>query len=408
MRKGLRDLALFGGNPLFDAPKHVGAPNLPDRAGFYRRLDEALDRRWLTNRGPLVSEFEERVANITGTRHCIATCNGTIALEILLRAIGVVGEAIMPSLTFVATAHAVRWQEVQPRFADIAVGSYTMDPEAAREQITPRTSAIVGVHLWGQVCDVAALRHVADQAGLPLVFDAAHAFGCSRDGRMVGSFGKAETFSFHATKFINTFEGGAIVTDDDELAERCRFSKNFGFAGEDEVAYLGINGKMSEVSAAMGLAQLDQMEQTIEWNRNIYEVYKANIGSLPGVSVHEYDEGDNNNYQYIVIELDQDVTGIARDSMVMGLKAENILARRYFYPGCHRMQPYASEQPHAGLLLSRTEAVLDRVITLPTGTAVSADDAERICSLIRDIVSLGAAYQRHVTASGRSLEPLKA
>ncbi len=230
VRSSPRDLAVFGGEPSFAAPLHVGRPNITDQARFSELVEGLLERRWLTNDGPLVRELEERVAAHVGVRHCVATCNGTVALEIAIRALGLTGEVIVPSYTFIATAHALHWQGLTPVFADIDPRTHTLDPEAVQRAITPRTSGILGVHLWGRAAPVDDLQAIADEHGLPLLFDAAHAFSSTHRQRKIGRFGRAEVFSFHATKFFHSLEGGAIVTDDDDLAETMRLMRNFGFA----------------------------------------------------------------------------------------------------------------------------------------------------------------------------------
>jgi len=212
------DLAINGAAPAFADTLHVGRPNIGDREAFLTLMGDMFDRRRLSNNGPLLQEFESRVARRLGVRNCVAMCNGTIALEIAIRALGLTGEVIVPSYTFVATAHALHWQGLTPVFADIDPSTHNLDPDAVRRMITPRTSGIIGVHLWGRGAPVAALQEVADENGLQLMFDAAHAFDCSFQGKMIGGFGRAEVLSFHATKFFNTFEAGAIVTDDPEPA----------------------------------------------------------------------------------------------------------------------------------------------------------------------------------------------
>src|SRR5436189_3835480 len=186
------------------------------------RIEDLLDRRWLSNNGPYVQEFEERLADFIGVKHCVAMCNATVALEIVIRALGLEGEVIVPSFTFIATAHALQWQEITPVFCDIDPRTHNLDVAKVEEALTPRTSGIIGVHLWGRACNVEALTEIAERRGLKLIFDAAHALGCSHGGVMIGGFGDAEVFSFHATKFFNTFEGGTVVTDDDGLATRIR------------------------------------------------------------------------------------------------------------------------------------------------------------------------------------------
>jgi dTDP-4-amino-4,6-dideoxygalactose transaminase len=249
--------------------------------------------------------------------------------------------------------------------------------------ITPNTTGIIGVHLWGRPCALEALADIASRHNLKLLYDAAHAFGCTFNGQMLGSFGHAEVFSFHATKFLNSFEGGAVVTNDDELAQKIRLMQNFGFAGRDNVIYIGTNGKMSEVSAAMGLTSLESMDKFTSTNYQNYKQYQQELADIPGLKLLTFDETEKCNYQYIVLIIDQSITNISRDQLIAVLEAENVLARRYFYPGCHRMEPYRSYQPHAGLLLPNTEQLALQVITLPTGTAVSVQEISEICHIIR-------------------------
>ena len=382
-------LAVFGGGPRFGEKLHVGRPNVGDKERLMGRISEVVDSRWLTNEGPYAREFEERIADFVGVRHCIATCNATVGLEVAVQAAGLTGEVIVPSLTFVATAHALRWIGLKPIFCDVDLLTHNIDPKKVEEKITSRTTAILGVHLWGRPCDVEALEYIADRHGLKLMFDAAHAFGCSHDGQMVGGFGDAEVFSFHATKFFNTLEGGAIVTDDDGLAEKARLMKNFGFSGYDQVTELGVNGKMNEFSAAMGLTSLESLDEFVAVNRRNHEQYREELADVPGVHLATYDEAEMNNYQYVVLEVEDEETGIGRDDLVEVLWAENVIARRYFYPGCHRMEPYLSENPEAGLALPVTEELSGRLVVLPTGTAVGPEEVGGICDVISTAVAHG-------------------
>jgi len=382
-KETIAELAIFGGAPAADEPLHVGRPNVGDRERFLRRVEDMLDRRWFTNAGPYVREFEQRVADLMGVNHCIAMCNATVALEIAIRALGMSGEVIVPSFTFIATAHALQWQEITPVFADIDSRTHCIDPMQVERMITPRTSGIIGVHVWGRPCEVDALDTIARKHRLKLLFDAAHAFACSHRGRMIGNFGDAEVLSFHATKFMNTFEGGAVLTNNAELNSRIRLMKNFGFAGYDNVIYLGTNGKMSEISAAMGLTGLESLDEFISINKRNYAAYQRGLDGARGVQFISYDNSEKCNYQYAVAEIDAEQTGITRDRLVEVLHAENVLARRYFYPGCHRMEPYRSYFPHAGLLLPNTERVASRVLVLPTGTGVNPDEISGICRIVR-------------------------
>jgi dTDP-4-amino-4,6-dideoxygalactose transaminase len=373
--------------PHFAHPLHVGRPNIARPERFMERTREMLDRRWLSNNGPLVQEFERAIADFIGAKHCICVCNATIGLEIAVRAAGLSGEVIVPSYTFIATAHALQWQEITPVYADIDPATHNIDPEKVERLITPRTTAILATHVWGRPSAIEALTEITERRGLKLMFDAAHAFGCSHRSRMIGNFGLAEVFSFHATKFLNSFEGGAITTNDDELASKIRLMTNFGFSGYDNVIHLGTNGKMTEVCAAMGLTNLESIQDLVAVNFGNYQTYREGLAGIPGVSLIDYDAVERGNYQYIVAEVDEYKAGLARDALVKCLHAENVLARKYFWPGCHRMEPYRSLYPNANLLLAETERVAAKVIVLPTGTGVSHADIAVICRIVREALT---------------------
>lgn len=399
--KTLDDMAIFGGTPAFAEKLHVGRPNLGRRDRLLERINDILDRRWLTNDGIYVQEFERRVAQMAGVRHCIAICNATVALEIAIRALGLKGQVIVPSFTFIATAHALQWQEITPVFCDIDPETHNLDPAMVERSITPQTTGIIGVHMWGRACDVDRLEGIARQYKLKLLFDAAHAFACSHNGRMIGSFGDAEVYSFHATKFVNTLEGGAIVTNDAELAAKIRLMKNFGFAGYDNVIYIGTNGKMNEVSAAVGLTALESLDEFIAVNRRNYEQYRRALAGLDGIEFVTYDAARKSNYQYVVLKIDGGRLGMSRDELVRILHAENIMARRYFYPGCHRMEPYRSSDPQAGLRLPHTEALAQSVLSLPTGTCIDPDTIQSVCHVLRLAVTHHREIRRRLE-TGRS------
>jgi dTDP-4-amino-4,6-dideoxygalactose transaminase len=401
MKKSLSELAIFGGTPDFSNTLHIGRPNIGNRQRLFDRINSILDSKWLTNYGPLVREFERQIADILGVKHCIAICNGTIALEIAIRATGLSGEVIVPSFTFIATAHSLQWQEITPVFCDIEPRTFTIAPSKIEALITPRTTGIIGVHLWGRPCNVDRLNDIAHKNNLTLLFDASHAFGCTYHGKMIGNFGTAEVFSFHATKFLNSFEGGAVVTNDDALADKIRLMKNFGFAGYDNVIYIGTNGKMSEISAAMGLTSLESMNDFIMANRSNYYQYQKHLNGIRGIDLLNYNENEKLNFQYITLLIDETVAGVARDDVCDILQAENILARKYFYPGCHRMEPYRSYFPHAGMLLPESEKLAAQVLSLPTGTAVKEADISKICDLIRFIIANKAAIRKKLHQNKR-------
>jgi dTDP-4-amino-4,6-dideoxygalactose transaminase len=378
----MSDFAILGGAPAFPEPVHVGRPNIGDRERLMERIRGVIDRRWLTNDGPLVHELEAAVASALGAPRCIVMCNGTVALEIAIRAAGFGGEVIVSPFTFVATVHALQWQEITPVFCDVDPETHSIDPARVEELISPRTTGILAVHVWGRPAPVEQLTVIAERHGLTLLFDAAHAFGCSHDGRMVGTFGKAEVLSFHATKVVNAFEGGAIVTGDERFADTVALMRNHGFADYDQVTHLGTNGKMSEVAAAMGLTSLESYDEFVAVNRRNYRAYDATLKDVEGVELLRYDESERCNWQYVVVEVDESAP-LDRDELQRVLWAENVLARRYFFPGCHRMEPYRTLFPDAAAGLPETERLVRRVLVLPTGTSVDAGTATAVAELVR-------------------------
>jgi dTDP-4-amino-4,6-dideoxygalactose transaminase len=407
MKRQIEELAVFGGSPAFAERLHVGRPNIGDREKLMERFNDILDNRWLTNNGPYVQELERKLAEYIGVRHCIVMCNATVALEIAIRALDLKGEVIVPAFTFIATAHALQWEEITPVFCDIDPATHTIDPDAIERMITPRTSGIIGVHLWGRGCDVERIDRIAQTHNLKVLYDAAHAFGCSHNGTMIGSFGDAEIFSFHATKFFNTFEGGAVTTNNDALAAQIRLMKNFGFKDYDEVIYIGMNGKMNEMSAAMGITGLESLDTFIDSNRRNYERYREHLHGINGIRFITYSDTDRQNFQYIILEIDEAITRISRDDLVTILHRENIIARRYFYPGCHKMEPYRALFPHAHLLLPATTATAARVMSLPNGTSVDKSAIDQICELITYITTRGEEISQRLAAGSvsRAEEP---
>jgi dTDP-4-amino-4,6-dideoxygalactose transaminase len=363
-------------------PLHVGRPNISNPARFLELAQQVIERRWLSNNGPVVQQFEQEIATYIGVKNCICVCNATVGLEITTRAAGLNGEVIVPSYTFVATAHALQWQGITPVFADIDPATHNIDPEAIRRHITPRTTGILATHVWGRPCDVEKLTDIAQRYNLKLIFDAAHAFGCAHNGRMIGGFGDAEVFSFHATKFLNSFEGGVITTNNDDLARKIRLMTNFGFSGYDNVIHLGTNGKMTEICAAMGLSNLERIDSLIEKNRKNYQLYRQLLQAIPGLSLIHYNQTEQNNFQYIVVEINKAGAGLIRDKLVAYLHARGILARKYFWPGAHKMEPYRSLYPYSGMLLPNTEALAQRIIILPTGSEIDDESIRYVCDQI--------------------------
>jgi dTDP-4-amino-4,6-dideoxygalactose transaminase len=397
MKASVTDLAALGGPPEFASDLHVGRPNIGDQSRFLSYVSDMFTRRWLTNHGPLVREFEARIALLSGAKHCIALTNATVGLEIAARAAGLKGEVIVPSFTFIATAHSLEYQGITPVFCDVDPITHTIDPARLEALITPRTTGIVGVHLWGRTCNAEAIAEVARRHRLVVLYDAAHAFGCTRHGRPLGDFGLASVLSFHATKFLNAFEGGAVLTNDDDFAERVRQMHNFGFSRHDQVDSVGTNGKMTEVAAAMGLTSLDAMDDFIAVNRRNYQAYRSGLDSVRGLRVIQYDETESNNFQYVVVEIDEATAGISRDTLLHLLHKERVLARRYFHPGCHNASPYR-DRPLPSDRLPVTNTLIHTVLAFPTGTSVDELTVARICGIVRFAVENGAEIRARLGA----------
>jgi dTDP-4-amino-4,6-dideoxyglucose len=402
MKDGTARLALFGAAPAFAAARVVGRPNPVDRERFTARINRALDNEWLSNMGPLMHEFEARVAELAGVRHCVSVCNATAGLQLLAgdpaTGAGYGDEVIMPALTFAATAHAVAWRGLTPVFCDVDPVTGLIDPDHVEALVTRRTRAILGVHLWGQACDVNRLGKIAESNGLRLYFDAAPAVGCTYGDTPLGGFGDAEVFSFHATKIVHSFEGGAVVTNDDELAARLRATRNFGFGPDGTVALVGTNAKLSEASAAMGLTSLETLDELIARNRVNHGEYRRALADIPGVDVLSYDGPNRNNYHYLMVTVSPQESGLHRDTLLELLRAENIMARPYFAEPIHRMRPYLGPRtvplPHA-------ESLSGRLLALPTGPGVDAADIAVISDVIRTAVRHAPEVMaRHVGVAG--------
>ena len=364
---------------------YVGRPNIGDTDSFLKRASDILDDYWLTNDGPLVQELESKISRYLGVKECVLVANGTLGIQLAARALELKGEVILPAMTFVATAHALEWIGIKPVFVDIDRHTYNICPERVAKAITKETSGVIGVHLFGRPCDVQKLQRIASEEGISLMFDAAHSFGSEYRGTRVGNFGRCEVFSFHATKIFNTFEGGAITTDCAKLAEKLRKMRNFGFAGEDLVTSLGVNAKMPEINAAMGLTNLEKLDDFIRINVDNYRSYCHNLKDIPGITIAEPSPEEKNNHHYLILEIDPNESKVSRDELKDKLTENGVLARRYFYPGCHRMEPYASQIENQQLKLDDTDEVNERILALPTGTQIDHQEIQQICDLIRGI-----------------------
>ena len=381
-KQRIRDLACFGGPKLFERFLHVGQLNLPDWDAFESAMCGVFDRGFYTNHGPKVRELEEALARRLGVRHAVCVVNGTTALMLAAKALGLHGEVIVPAFTFIATAQALAWAGLDPVFCDVDPATHTLDPSRAAALVTDRTSAILGVHLWGRACDVGPLEDLARARGLHLFFDAAHAVGCSHRGRMIGSLGEVEVFSMHATKVLNATEGGFATTNDDALAERLRSLRSFHASEARGRTGFRINAKMSEAQAEMGLLSLDQLEENCRRNRRLYSAYINRLAKVSGLAPVRFDERESNNYQYLILDVEAGASGLSRDDLVFLLEREGVLARKYFTPGIHRAPPFCDQYPQFVEALPVTDALSRRLMQLPVGQGVTEDDVERVCDCL--------------------------
>lgn len=370
--------AVLGGAPRFSSPHYVTRPRLPDRERFGALLDRIFAARWFTNDGAVVRELEERLQPWLGGSFCASCCNGTVALQVALRSLDLSGEVLTTPFTFPATVHAIEWNGLTPVFCDIDPETYNLDPQSAAACVTPRTTGMVPVHVFGNPCDVVALEALAQRAGMRVVYDAAHAFGVSHRGRPIGAWGDLAVFSFHATKLFHTAEGGAVVGADGGLAAPLRLLRNFGIVNEDEVRGVGLNGKLSELHAAMGLSVLDAIEGEIAARGDLAARYDAALAGLPGLRLQRIAPETRRNYAYYTIEVDPEGFGLTRDELHAALQLEGIVARKYFWPLCSHNAAYRdlpSAQPGR---LPNAERVATRILCLPLYGEMPGDDVEAI------------------------------
>lgn len=366
-------------------PITVTRPALPDRAAFDSLMDRIWDSHWLTNDGPLLRELEAKLAAEWEDRPVAALANGSIALNLALRAAGVRGEVITTPFSFAATAHAIVEEGCTPRFVDLAEDSPNLDPAAVAAAITPRTGAILAVHCYGLPCDTAALAAIADAHALPLIYDCAHGFGVVWQGRPLAAYGDYSTLSFHATKTFSTAEGGAIRAPDEAALHRIRRLRNFGIAGERQIECVGTNAKMSELHAAFGLAGWDAIATQRAARLRIEAIYRTELADLAALRPFAPVAGLEGNAGYFPLRVAPEAAG-GREGLYAALGEQGILSRRYFYP-------LLCDTPDARLLdpapLPRARRLADEVLCLPIHAGLGDDDVARTVAAVRAHVRRG-------------------
>ncbi|MGH9684181.1 MAG: DegT/DnrJ/EryC1/StrS family aminotransferase [Candidatus Acidiferrales bacterium] len=371
--------AIAGGRPMFERLLPIVKPEgLPDRS-FLKDVSAILESRQLTN-GKRVKHFEHAAADFLGVRHCIAVSSCTAGLLLVLRALNLRGEVILPSFTFHSTAHSVVWNGLKPVFADCDPQTFCIDPESVRSRLSPQTSAILAVHLFGNPAPVRLLAEISNHRGVPVVYDAAHAYGSSAGGTRVGAFGVAEVFSFSPTKVLVAGEGGLITTGDAVLAERLRAARNYGDSGSYDPELIGLNARMSEFHAALAVRGLDGVNERVTRRNEIRQRYEQRLQSVPGLCFQCVLAGDRSACKDFSVIVDERQFGQSRDWLVDALQKENIQVRRYFWPPVHRQTLYREVWDSRPLPV--TDYVSSRILSLPIYSSLEDEAVEKVCDAI--------------------------
>ena len=360
----------------------VTSPLLPDLEEFNTLLKEIWESKWITNNGQFHQQLEQNLAEYLGVPYVSLFTNGTLPLLTALQALRVTGEVITTPYSFVATTHCIWWSGCKPVFVDIDPATGNIDPDKIEAAITPKTTAIMPVHVYGKPCDTQRIQEIADKYGLRVIYDAAHAFGVKVDGESILNAGDMSTLSFHATKVYNTLEGGAMIMQDKEMKKRVDYLKNFGFANEIEVIAPGINSKVDEVRAAYGILNLRQVDAAIEARHQVAIKYREALRPVDGISFMDDMPGVRHNYSYFPIFVDAEKYGMTRDELYFKMKEQNVLSRRYFYPLISEFSTYRGLPSASKENLPNAHKMADSVICLPMHHALGEDDIERILKLI--------------------------
>ncbi|MFH6563743.1 dTDP-4-amino-4,6-dideoxy-D-glucose aminotransferase VioA [Aeromonas caviae] len=360
----------------------VTQPFLPELNEFIPYLEKIWDNRWLTNNGPFHQALETKLCEYLGVEHVSLFNNATIALITALQAMRINGEVITTPYSFVATSHSIMWNGLEPVFVDIEPETFNIDPAKIEAAITSRTTAIMPVHCYSNPCDVEAIQKIADNYGLKVIYDAAHAFGVNYKGDSLLKWGDLSILSFHATKVFNTFEGGAIISPDAKTKQRIDRLKNFGIADELTVTAPGINGKMSEINAAFGLVQLKHIDRAMTQRQAVDTRYREALADVAGITIYQHNQYANSNYSYFPILLDKEYP-LTRDELYGKLKSNNILSRRYFYPLISNMPMYRGLHSAAISHLPQANELAEKVLCLPIFNELTLADQQRVIDIIK-------------------------
>lgn len=361
----------------------VTSPLLPDLDEFHGLLKEIWDSKWITNNGSFHKKLEAALGEYLKVPYVSLFTNGTLPLLTALQALRITGEVITTPYSFVATTHALWWNGIKPVFVDIDPRTGNLDPNKIEAAITPKTTAILPVHVYGKPCDVDAIQAIADKYGLKVIYDAAHAFGVEVNGESILNAGDMSTLSFHATKVFNTIEGGAMIMHDVKTKQRIDYLKNFGFAGETEVIGPGINSKMDEVRSAYGLLNLKQVDAAIAARKKVAMAYRDALRSVEGITFWDDMPGVKHNYSYFPIFVDAEKYGMTRDELYEKMRMKNVWGRRYFYPLISEFSTYRGLESATSENLPQATKMAESVICLPMHHALSEEDCSRVIDVIK-------------------------
>lgn len=366
-----------------DKKIYVTQPSIPDLEEFIPYMQQIWDNKWLTNNGPFHQEYEAELAKYLGVKHLSVFSNGTLALITALQALRITGEVITTPYSFVATTHSLWWNNIKPVFVDIEDRFYNLDPKRIEAAITPQTTAIMPVHVYGNPCHVEEIQRIADTYGLRVIYDAAHAFGVKKNGESILNWGDLSILSFHATKVYNSFEGGAIICQDEKTKRRIDLLKNFGIADEVTVIEPGINAKMNEVQAAFGILQLKHVDYYIAERKKRADLYAKLLKDIGGIHYITQEEGIEYNYAYFPILINTDKFGMSRDAVYFELQKHDIMGRRYFYPLITDFPIYRGMPSATAENLPVATQTAKEVLCLPMYPHLPLEDVERICNLLK-------------------------
>ena len=361
----------------------VTSPLLPNLEELNELLKQIWKSRWITNNGHFHHQLEEALADYLKVPYISLFTNGTLPLITALQALRITGEVITTPYSFVATTHAIWWNGIKPVFVDVDPRTGNMDPEKIEAAITPRTTAIMPVHVYGNPCDTKRIQEIADTYGLKVIYDAAHAFGVEVNGKSILNVGDLSTLSFHATKVYNTVEGGAMIMHDEKTKQRIDHLKNFGFADEVTVVGPGINSKMDEIRAAYGLLNLKQVDVAIEARHQVAIKYRKALRSVEGISFFDDIPGVKHNYSYFPIFVDAEKYGMTRDELYLKMKSKNVFGRRYFYPLISDFSTYRGLPSASPNNLPNAHKIADSVICLPMHHLLTEEDIQRVIDCIK-------------------------